>query len=358
LRASWALRWLRRGGPVPGWKRAPSYAKNLRRDFGKATWKRTRLTKTRIIQCHSKHNLACLQKAGTRRFRFRFILFSAILASPPVASIPADRRWPVRAASSGSTGTRPDSARARRQAETRSQCVPGWLRCIDAPGGCDGAAADPRSPAVASGFAVSARQELHHLRRPNRARMELKVKVSECDAHHRGQSLPAIAVLQHRRLAPRRRGAHPVWPLAEPALVYEDNRPLFLVGFLMAGRRLRFHSSMVFSSRSAARPTGRWPLRPSARTGPQRRRVAEGLWACRQHGLQLFELGSIQLGQAACAAGLSQGSLAAIPVLPHPAAHRLTGDFQLASDLSWRNSLAEKVPGFHAAALQSIEVPF
>jgi len=40
-RPSDTLAWeLRRSGRVPGWKEAPSYAKNLRRAFGKATWKR------------------------------------------------------------------------------------------------------------------------------------------------------------------------------------------------------------------------------------------------------------------------------------------------------------------------------
>jgi hypothetical protein len=89
----------------------------------------------------------------------------------------------------------------------------------------------------------------------------------------------------------------------------------------------------------------------------QRCRVAKRLRTCYQHGLQLSEPAGIQLGQAAGAAGLAKGSLAAFPVLPHPAAQRLAGDLQLAGDPSLRNALAEKLQGFHAAALQGVEVP-
>jgi len=74
-------------------------------------------------------------------------------------------------------------------------------------------------------------QELHHLRGPNRARMKLEVKVPERDARHRRQSLPVEAVLEYRRLTPRRPSARPVRPLAEPAFVYEDDRPPFPEGF-------------------------------------------------------------------------------------------------------------------------------
>jgi len=95
-----------------------------------------------------------------------------------------------------------------------------------------------------------------------------------------------------------------------------------------------------------------------AGASPQRRRVAKRLRACYQHGLQLSELAGIQLGQAAGAARLAQGGLAAFAVLPHPAAHRLAGDLQLSGDLSLSNALAEQAQGFHAAALEGVEVPF
>jgi hypothetical protein len=37
----------------------------------------------------------------------------------------------------------------------------------------------------------------------------------------------------------------------------------------MAGQRFCFHSAMAFSSRSMAQPTGRWQLKPSARSSFQ-----------------------------------------------------------------------------------------
>jgi hypothetical protein len=43
--------------------------------------------------------------------------------------------------------------------------------------------------------------------------------------------------------------------------------------------------------------------------------------------------------------------------LPHPAAHRLAGDFQLAGDLRLRHALAEQPEPLRLAPLQRLKIP-
>jgi hypothetical protein len=54
--------------------------------------------------------------------------------------------------------------------------------------------------------------------------------------------------------------------LAQSAFVDEDDgAPLAERFFLSCGQRTRFQYRMAFSSRSSARPVGRWQLQPSRR---------------------------------------------------------------------------------------------
>src|ERR1700719_3412231 len=109
-------------------------------------------------------------------------------------------------------------------------------------------------------------EELDHLRTFDDAWKEPKVKVPPRNPCHRRQSFPVEVVLQHRGLASRRPGAAAMGPLAEPALVDENYDPALLLGlFFNSGQRSFFHRSIAFSSRSRARPAGRWQLQPSCR---------------------------------------------------------------------------------------------
>jgi hypothetical protein len=55
-------------------------------------------------------------------------------------------------------------------------------------------------------------------------------------------------------------------PLAQPTFVDEDDgAPLAERFFLSRGQRTRFQYRMASSSRSIARPVGRWQLQPSWR---------------------------------------------------------------------------------------------
>jgi len=109
-------------------------------------------------------------------------------------------------------------------------------------------------------------EEQDYLRRTNGARKKTEVKVPPCDPRHSRKCLPVEVILQHRGLSFRRPGAAAVGPLAQSALVDEDDGAAFLAGFfLISGQRFCFHSRIFSSSRSSARPVGRWQLQPSCR---------------------------------------------------------------------------------------------
>ena len=98
----------------------------------------------------------------------------------------------------------------------------------------------------------------------HRSRVQAEVKLPRTNAGGDGEVIPIELVLEDRRDASPRPGAHAVRPLAEPALVYEDDdSPLFLGFFLSAGQIFSFPSRMPNSFRSRARPTGRWQLQPN-----------------------------------------------------------------------------------------------
>ncbi len=67
-------------------------------------------------------------------------------------------------------------------------------------------------------------EEADHLRRTDRPRMQLHVEVPPGQPRNRRKHLPVEVVLQHRGLPLRGPGAAPVGSLAQPALVYEDDR--------------------------------------------------------------------------------------------------------------------------------------
>jgi hypothetical protein len=78
-----------------------------------------------------------------------------------------------------------------------------------------------------------------------------------------GRPFPVEAVLQDRGLAARRPGAHPMRPLAQPALVGKQQRAGHFQGFfLRRGQIFFFQWAICFSLRSRARPVGRCGLQP------------------------------------------------------------------------------------------------
>src|SRR6202035_2412008 len=117
----------------------------------------------------------------------------------------------------------------------------------------------PNDQQLARQVAQQMLEELDHLRTFDGAGKESKVKVPPGHPRHRRQSFPVEVVLQHRGLSPRRPSAAAMGPLAEPALVDENYDPALIFGlFFNSGQRSCFQRWMAFSSRSRARPAGRW----------------------------------------------------------------------------------------------------
>ena len=101
-------------------------------------------------------------------------------------------------------------------------------------------------------------EKRHHLWRADRSGIQPEVKVPQRNARDDRKRLPVEVILQHRRVAPPRPRAAAVRPLAQSALVEEDDRsPLFLGFFLMSGQVTFFQWRMAGSLRSSARPVGR-----------------------------------------------------------------------------------------------------
>jgi len=107
-------------------------------------------------------------------------------------------------------------------------------------------------------------EELHYLRSPDGPPEKLEVEPPPRHSCDRREVVPVKVVLQDRSLSSWSPGAADVGSLTQPALVDEDDGPTFFASFfLMAGQRYLFQCRMASSSRSKARPVGRWQLQPN-----------------------------------------------------------------------------------------------
>src|SRR5713226_3149270 len=109
-------------------------------------------------------------------------------------------------------------------------------------------------------------EEVDHLGGMDGAGIEPEVEVPPGDAGSRRQHLPVEMMLQYRGLPARRPGPHPMRSFAQSAFVDEDDRaPLAEGFFLIRGHATFFHWRIACSSRSSARPLGRWQVQLSLR---------------------------------------------------------------------------------------------
>ena len=98
------------------------------------------------------------------------------------------------------------------------------------------------------------------------SRIQSKVEAPPGDSGDGRQTLPVEVILQHRCLSSGRPRAIPIRPLAQPAFVHEHYGSTLVSGFfLISGQRFFFHCRIASSSRSKARPVGRWQLHPNCR---------------------------------------------------------------------------------------------
>ena len=91
--------------------------------------------------------------------------------------------------------------------------------------------------------------------------VQAEVELPEGHTGGDGEVVPVELMLQDRRDAAPGPSAYSMRPLAEAALVYEDDDSALLLGFfLSSGQIFSFQSRIAASLRSRARPIGRWQL--------------------------------------------------------------------------------------------------
>src|SRR5215472_11059265 len=124
-------------------------------------------------------------------------------------------------------------------------------------------------------------EKINYLRGANRTLIEAEIEVPPSDASCSREHFPIEMILQHRSLPARCPGPYPMRSFAQPAFIDKHDQPLFAEGFfLMRGHATRFQRRIACSSRSSARPLGRWQLQLSLR---RIRHTCEGLyrtWYC------------------------------------------------------------------------------
>jgi len=127
-----------------------------------------------------------------------------------------------------------------------------------------GRQAVPDDEQLPAEMALEVGEELDDLRPLDWSGEEPKVEIPPRDPGDRREQVPVEVVLQDRRLSTWGPGPAAMRPLGQSALVDEDDRlPLGGSVFFNAGQRTRFQWRIAASSRSSARPVGRWQLQPS-----------------------------------------------------------------------------------------------
>ena len=110
-------------------------------------------------------------------------------------------------------------------------------------------------------MALEVSEEFDHLRALDAAGMDLEIEAPEGQAPDDRETFPVEGFVQKRSLSARRPGAAG----AQAAFVEEDDGAPLLAGlFFKAGQSTRCQRRMAFSSRSTARRSGRWQLKPLA----------------------------------------------------------------------------------------------
>ena len=123
--------------------------------------------------------------------------------------------------------------------------------------------ANQETQQFAGNMAQQTGEELDDLRAADCSRKQAEVEVPSHRPRHGRQH---FRYCSYRRLSPRRPSTAAVRALAQSAFVDEDDGPPLFFGLsLISGQRCCFQQRILFSSRSSARPTGRWQLHPSCR---------------------------------------------------------------------------------------------
>lgn len=108
-------------------------------------------------------------------------------------------------------------------------------------------------------------QKLDDLEAFDAAGVNLEIEPPERQAADDRKAFPVEGLVQHRGLPARGPSARPRWASAQSAFIDKDDGSLLLSGlFLKAGQPARCQRRTAFASRSTARRSGRWQLKPLA----------------------------------------------------------------------------------------------
>jgi hypothetical protein len=123
----------------------------------------------------------------------------------------------------------------------------------------------PKDQDFAGDMPLQVAEELYDLGAFDAALVDLKVKPPQRQPANDGKAFPVEGFVQHRSLPARSPGADTGRTRAQPAFIDEDeSSPLPAGLFFNAGQTTRCQRRMAFSSRSTARRSGRWQLKPLA----------------------------------------------------------------------------------------------
>lgn len=121
----------------------------------------------------------------------------------------------------------------------------------------------PKQQYVAGHLPVQRPQETDDLGAPDRTGMQLEVEVAPCQPGDRRNTFPIEVEGEHRGLTTWRPRAGPMRPLAQSAVIEENEGAALPAGFfLRRGQSRAFQSAIFASLRSRARPTVRCGLNP------------------------------------------------------------------------------------------------
>jgi len=123
----------------------------------------------------------------------------------------------------------------------------------------------PKDHDFAGDVALQVPEKLNDLWAFDAALVDLKVKPPQRQPANDGKAFPVEGLVQHRRLPSRSPGADARRAGAQPAFIDENDGSSLPAGlFFKAGHSTRCQRRMAFSSRSTARRSGRWQLKPLA----------------------------------------------------------------------------------------------
>jgi hypothetical protein len=123
----------------------------------------------------------------------------------------------------------------------------------------------PQDQDFAGDMVLQVPEKPDDLRAFDAALVDLKVKPPQCQTANDRKAFPVEGFVQHWSLPARGPGADTRRTGAQPAFIDEDDgSPLAAGLFFKVGQTTRCQRRMAFSSRSTARRSGRWQLKPLA----------------------------------------------------------------------------------------------